>query len=284
MKTLALISLVSILFGGGVGYLGAGWINNIAQLIGTNFVTTRLAEPNHYSQFMFHRGIDQGDNQRHVFDRYEQLYQLELTLSPVTGSTPGTFDQYLLDQPSDLKDIYARGHNILAEVSDSGGFDDLSSSDQSALMFLGSALRYGPRGAQTISDSLGRARENFDLMRLQGTTTETNFLDYLGRQYGLNFEPIGRDARRQVPPTSQPATPTRQPAATPTAWEEARSMMMPNVQRAVGEWIRTGEGLTRIQRTILARIQREQGFEGTLEEYLESLKRGYLESRAVGAR
>jgi hypothetical protein len=61
-------------------------------------------------------------------------------------------------------------------------------------------------------------------------------------------------------------------------------MMMPNVQRAVGEWIRTGEGLTRIQRTILARIQREQGFEGTLEEYLESLKRGYLESRAVGAR
>lgn len=121
-------------------------------------------------------------------------------------------------------------------------------------------------------------------MRLQGTPTETNFLDYLGRQYGLNFEPIGRDARRQVPPTSQPATLTRQPAATPTAWEEARSMMMPNVQRAVGEWIRTGEGLTRIQRTILARIQREQGFEGTLEEYLESLKRGYLESRAVGAR
>lgn len=166
MKPLALISLVSILFGGGVGYLGAGWINNIAQLIGTNFVTTRLAEPNHYSQFMFHRGIDQGDNQRHVFDRYEQLYQLELTLSPVTGSTPGTFDQYLLDQPSDLKDIYSRGQNILTEVSDSGGFDDLSSSDQSALMFLGSALRYGPRGAQSISDSLGRARENFDLLRL----------------------------------------------------------------------------------------------------------------------
>ena len=196
MKTLALVSLVSILFGGGVGYLGAGWINNIAQLIGTNFVTTRLAEPNHYSQFMFHRGIDQGDNQRHVFDRYEQLYQLELILSPVTGSTPGTFDQYLLDQPSDINDIYARGHNILAEVSDSGGFDDLSPSDQSALMFLGSAWRYGSMGAQTIRDSLGRDRENFDLMRLRGTATETNFLDYLGHKYGLNFAPLVRDARR----------------------------------------------------------------------------------------
>ena len=196
MKTLALVSLVSILFGGGVGYLGAGWINNIAQLIGTKLVTTRLAEPNHYSQFMFHRGIDQGAHQRPVFDRYEQLYQLELILSPVTGSTPGTFDQYLLDQPSDLKDIYARGHNILAEVSDSGGFDDLSPSDESALMFLGSAWRYGSMGAQTIRDSLGRDRENFDLMRLRGTATETNFLDYLGHKYGLNFAPLVRDARR----------------------------------------------------------------------------------------
>ena len=59
-------------------------------------------------------------------------------------------------------------------------------------------------------------------------------------------------------------------------------MMTPMVQRAVGEWIRTGEGLTRMDRTILTRIQREQGFEGTLEEYLESIKRGYLASRAVG--
>ena len=128
-------------------------------------------------------------------------------------------------------------------------------------------------------------------MRLQGTTTETNFLDYLGRQYGLNFEPIGRDARRQVPvPTRQPTptrptlTPTRQPAATPAAWEEARTMMAPGMKLAVAEWIRTGKGLTRIQRTVLARIQREQGFEGTLEEYLESIKRGYLESRAAGGR
>ena len=46
----------------------------------------------------------------------------------------------------------------------------------------------------------------------------------------------------------------------------------------------TWEGLTRMDRTILTRIQREQGFEGTLEEYLESIKRGYLASRAVGAR
>tara|TARA_R100000687_G_C6346972_1_gene116971 strand:- start:329 stop:511 length:183 start_codon:yes stop_codon:yes gene_type:complete len=60
--------------------------------------------------------------------------------------------------------------------------------------------------------------------------------------------------------------------------------MEPNVQRAVGEWIRTGEGLTRIQRTILARIQREQGFEGTLEQWLESIKRGYLASRGAGVR
>ena len=61
-------------------------------------------------------------------------------------------------------------------------------------------------------------------------------------------------------------------------------MMMPMVQRTVAEWIRTGEGLTRMDRTILTRIQGEQGFEGTLEEYLESLKRGYLESREVGAK
>ena len=61
-------------------------------------------------------------------------------------------------------------------------------------------------------------------------------------------------------------------------------MMAPGMQLAVGEWIRTGKGLTRIEHTILTRIQREQGFEGTLEEYLESIKRGYLASRAVGAR
>ena len=61
-------------------------------------------------------------------------------------------------------------------------------------------------------------------------------------------------------------------------------MMAPGMKLTVAEWIRTGKGLTRIQRTVLARIQREQGFERTLEEYLESIKRGYLESRAAGVR
>jgi hypothetical protein len=42
--------------------------------------------------------------------------------------------------------------------------------------------------------------------------------------------------------------------------------------------------LDRENRSILARIQKSQGFEGTLEQYLESLKSGYLASRAAGVR
>ena len=61
-------------------------------------------------------------------------------------------------------------------------------------------------------------------------------------------------------------------------------MMAPGMQLAVGEWIRTGKRLTRIESTVLTRIQREQGFEGTLEQYLESIKRGYLASRGAGVR
>jgi hypothetical protein len=61
-------------------------------------------------------------------------------------------------------------------------------------------------------------------------------------------------------------------------------MMGPGLLAPVRDWFDTGKGLSREDRSILARIQKSQGFEGTLEEWLESIKRGYLESRAAGVR
>ena len=138
-------------------------------------------------------------------------------------------------------------------------------------------------GAQTIRDSLGRDRENFDLMRLRGTATETNFLDYLGHKYGLQFEPIVGDTRLQDAPVRPTSTPVRQPAATPAAWEEARSMMLPRTRALVEDWIRTGEPLERYTRRVLADIQKREGIQGTLDEWLARLKRDF-ESRAAGVR
>ena len=109
IKHLVLVAVVASVFGGGAGYLGAnlemGWVTSIGQPTGAKSVTTLPAKPSRYSRFMHHRGIDTSANQRSVFDRYEQLYRLELTFAPVTGATPGSFDQYLLDQPSDHKDV-----------------------------------------------------------------------------------------------------------------------------------------------------------------------------------
>ena len=61
-------------------------------------------------------------------------------------------------------------------------------------------------------------------------------------------------------------------------------MMGPGLLAPVRDWFDTGEGLDLQSRSILADIQKSQGFEGTLEEWLESIKSEYFESRAAGVR
>jgi hypothetical protein len=61
-------------------------------------------------------------------------------------------------------------------------------------------------------------------------------------------------------------------------------MIGPGLETALRDWFDTGEGFSLHQTSILADIQKRQGFEGTLEQWLESIKSGYLESRAAGVR
>ena len=85
-----------------------------------------------------------------------------------------------------------------------------------------------------------------------------------------------------VVPIEQQA-PGRQPTTTPAGWEGASRMMLPRTRGYVEDWIRTGKPLERQTRSVLRRIQKSEGIPGTLDEWLESLKRDF-ESRAAGVR
>ena len=104
----------------------------------------------------------------------------------------------------------------------------------------------------------------------------SNFLDFFKDMGVVEWRSGG------VKPTEQPA-PGRQPTTTPAGWEGASRMMLPRTRGYVEDWIRTGEPLDRYTRRVLTRIQREQGIPGTLDEWLERLKRDF-ESRAAGVR
>jgi len=115
----------------------------------------------------------------------------------------------------------------------------------------------------------------------RGDEPYTPFLDFLRKQDLIEWRPGGVKPTEQ-PPVRQQA-PGRQPALTPGGWEGASRMMLPRTRGYVEDWIRTGKPLERQTRSVLRRIQKSEGIPGTLDEWLESLKRDF-ESRAAGVR
>ena len=116
----------------------------------------------------------------------------------------------------------------------------------------------------------------------RGDEPYTPFLDFLRKQDLIEWRPGGVKPTEQAPVRQQ--APGRQPALTPGGWEGASRMMGPGLLAPVRDWFDTGKGLDRENRSRLRRIQKSQGFEGTLEEWLESIKSEYFESRAAGVR
>jgi hypothetical protein len=113
--------------------------------------------------------------------------------------------------------------------------------------------------------------------------TASDFLDFFKDLNPFEWRPGGVVPTEQQPPVRQPA-PVRQPTTTPAGWEGVRPRIGPGLEAGLRDWFDTGEGLDLQSRSILADIQKSQGFEGTLEEWLESIKSEYFESRAAGVR
>jgi hypothetical protein len=109
----------------------------------------------------------------------------------------------------------------------------------------------------------------------------SDFLDFFKDLNPVEWRPGGVKPTEQPPVRQQP--PGRQPALTPGGWEGASRMMLPRTRGYVEDWIRTGKPLERQTRSVLRRIQKSEGIPGTLDAWLESLKRDF-ESRAAGVR
>ena len=222
-RPLIVVAVIAAVFGAAFGYLGAnfemGWITGLAQTAGGSGATSAHARPSDpyekygpYTQYLQHLGLGAtgggpaGAYQRGLFELFYDLYRLEGFFSPVTGRDPGSFGQYLINQPSGSKDIDERAEEILTSLFDAGvegrtaakrrfgvlGYDpagnpvrEVSEQNERDLLSLALRRQFGRLGTAHLVNRLDTERNIYSQRQAQGTATAPSFLDFLRNKYGI---------------------------------------------------------------------------------------------------
>jgi hypothetical protein len=156
------------------------------------------------SQYLMHWNLPPtgggpgGAYDRDLFSPYERSYGLEQIFAPVTRALPGTFADYLMNQPTGTEAIYGRAREIMSSLYGAGQAERARlgltfeagqglSRIQPLSCLLELALRpyFGSTGGPRIASRLPVEQELFAEEQRQGRATAPSFLDYLREKYDL---------------------------------------------------------------------------------------------------